>query len=191
MKLIITFVITLFTLITYSQNTNDVIKYVNLARTNPKTFRDSVVVYYNDVKSKFDARNKMISNTSIKVTRTNTKSNFDSIYLKDIKELIDILEKTKPTTGLTYNKQLDSSLTTHKGITHDDVFNRVTKYIKSDYIAENISYDEKDPMKSVIELMVDFDNPNKGHRKTILDTNFTKIAVSYIDFGVYIQEFCK
>ena len=203
-KILIAFLLTFISLIGFSQTPKEteMIKYVNLVRTNPKAFKDSVIAYKNTINGALsESKAQKLKAYGFHVTESNPNFNQikDSIYNKninDINELIACLDTVKSINELNFNYRVYLSLKSHKGITktgivHDEVIDRINKFIKTDYAGENVINGETDPMLAVIKLMIDSDVPGKGHRRNILDTKFNSIAVRYVDGVGFIQDFIK
>lgn len=179
------FIFILFTSSVFSQSFDEkaMITEVNTVRANPKLFKTYIEDYYN--------LNKIL-----------LKFNGMDIY---ISEILKILDTIKPMSILTFDTALYTSLMDHKGIdtingkvSHDkSIFYKIAKSSKFNSFGENIilasaSNKEMSPMDCVIELLVDYGVNSRGHRKSILSSDFQYIAVRKVIVKgnvFYIQEF--
>ncbi|HUH73821.1 MAG TPA: CAP domain-containing protein [Chitinophagales bacterium] len=89
---------------------------------------------------------------------------------------------------------LYSQLTQRRG--HDNFEQRAQIAFNEKYIAygENCAYYVRDALHAVVSLLIDKDVPDLGHRKIILDNNFSEIGVAVLPYynnpyKVVVQEF--
>ena len=137
-----------------------VLNYINQVRTNPQLFLKEVALPY-------------IENNDLSRNR----------YAKS---LIRELEKSDSVQPLSFENSLQemsidfAKEAGKKGwVGHRRVSQRFEKY--ADHVeitAENLQYGFDDPLDVVMDLLIDFDIPSLGHRKNILDTNFSIIGIS-------------
>lgn len=69
---------------------------------------------------------------------------------------------------------------------HRHVDQRFKKHAEHlDVTAENLQYGYESPIDIVMDLLIDFDTPNLGHRKNILDESFSLIGISIQEHKSY------
>ena len=141
-----------------TQREKDVIWVINCMRVNPILFLKTVVLYWD-----YPARY-----TSVKER-------------EEYKNLIPYLESFNPIDVLYPDSLVYMSAMTraeeypsHRG------HNRITKRAIENKCAcsENISYSSFEPIDIVMDLLVDINNPNYGHRKMLTDADYVKIGVA-------------
>ncbi|MEN8122076.1 MAG: CAP domain-containing protein [Bacteroidota bacterium] len=162
-----------------SKTEKDVILYMNLARLDGNWFIEHV---YNK--------------------KTNLVSTFSSSYrkslIKDLKKVKD-LPMLKPAKGLTKAARYHAKDMGKKGkIGHNSsdgttTFERIKKYAKGGYMAENCQYGHQAALDIVLDLLVDDGISSLGHRKNILSSNFSYVGVAVEPHKVYrvncVQDF--
>lgn len=149
----------------YEMNTIDVI---NQIRQNPK----SAIKYIDSLKSN-------IPNYVTSVNDSYVKKKIDDLITK-YNETIDFLNNQKPVDTLTFSKE---------------IYNEVSKF---DFKGEHttLNYVENiggvnNPYDDVIQLIIDGNTKNKGHRKTIFG-EFKEVSVkvfNYKDIEYSVQNF--
>ncbi len=156
-----------------------VLFYCNLARINPKLFRDT---YLSEYKKNFnDSKGQKIMYINSLWNDLSKLKKEEPLYPQ--KDLCNIAEKHAETMG-------------KKGKTGHDNYDKRFKYVESKYTAtgENCDYGNSDPLDIVMSLLIDEGIVNLGHRKNILSSNFnsyggslkphTKYNYNYVmDFG--------
>lgn len=74
----------------------------------------------------------------------------------------------------------------HEGSSGESLSDRVRRYAASfDRIGENISFGPDQPRDVVVDLVIDDNVPDRGHRRILLDPRFRKIGVSCGPHAVY------
>lgn len=146
----------------FSQTTSEtkVLDYINQVRTNPQLFLNEVALPY--IKNNDFSRNRYA------------------------KSLIRELQKQDSIQPLAFESSLQemsidfAKEAGRKGwVGHKRVSQRFDKYADHvDFNAENLQYGFNDPLDIVMDLLIDIDIPSLGHRKNILDPNFSIIGVS-------------
>lgn len=111
--------------------------------------------------------------------------------IQEAKAVIKILKKMKPLPPLEFSEELYQDGQKHaQWMVKKDAF----KHSKLPY-GENLVGGEENVRYSVLSLLIDYGVPSRGHRKNILDPNYTKIACVLVsepvdDFeNVFIQLF--
>lgn len=142
-----------------SQKEKQVIFILNLARTNPPLFLNSVVKYYPE----FSGEPELVNS---------------SYY----KSFLDFLQKQVPLPVLQPGRDLFESALCHaisSGKTGYEGHDRQSENCKTveKFQGECCFYGSDEPLKVVLELLIDEDVPSLGHRK-ILFTPFTQIGIS-------------
>jgi hypothetical protein len=148
-----------------SNSEKEVVYYINLCRINPPLFAESILTDYlktNDIKKD-----------------------------KEVKDLIKQLEETDPKEIL----QVEESLTTTARLQAKDMgetgrtghnssngksFKERTQNIANVFngINENANYGMETALGIVVDLLIDRNVPNVGHRKNILDAEMRYIGVA-------------
>lgn len=111
--------------------------------------------------------------------------------VKALEECISELKRTAPlpllvpSPGLSQaarvlvDDQQTSGNVGHSGQRGSTLTSRVEKYGKwTDQLAENITYGGHSPQRVVIDLLIDDDQPDRGHRKNILNKSLGTIGVA-------------
>ena len=106
-------------------------------------------------------------------------------------ECFEEMTNTKPMQALTPSKGLYKSALSwarkagKTGATGHKNTKRIWKYGGTGQIAENCAYGVYDPLRIVIELLIDEEVPDRGHRKNILDPEFACVGVSNMPHKSY------
>lgn len=140
-----------------SSEEKNVIKLINLARMYPKQFAKNYVAKYDEKKTGFA---------------------YDASYTKDKNSLISELIAMKSLKPLVFDSamyELAKCWCLESGKSGDIGHNR--KKCKSGYSGECCSYGFKGALDIVMQLMVDNNIPNHGHRKIILTPYYSKIGI--------------
>lgn len=142
-----------------------VVYYINLCRINPSLFEDTFLKdYLKENKIKKD---------------------------KEIKELISILEETSPRVILKPDEKLTSAArlhaqdmgetgrTGHNGSDGTPFKDRI-EHLSNTFstVNENANYGNEHALDIVVDLLIDRNVPNAGHRKNILDIESRYIGVA-------------
>lgn len=160
-----------------------VLFYCNLARINPKLFRDTYL-------------NEYCQNDSL---REFPRKLAKSSYFKSLWKELSSLKKAEP---LLPQKDLSEIASKHAetmgkmGKVGHDNYDKRFKSVNSKYNpnGENCDYGSNDPMEIVMDLLIDEGVSSHGHRKNILSKNFncyggalkehSKYTYNYVmDFG--------
>jgi len=134
-----------------------VIQLINLARMYPKQFAKNYVAKYDEKKTGFD---------------------YDASYTKDKNSLISELNAMKPLKPLVFDSamyELAKCWSSESGKSGE--IGHARKNCKSGYSGECCSYGFKGALDIVMQLMVDNNIPNHGHRKIILTPYYTKVGI--------------
>jgi uncharacterized protein YkwD len=145
-----------------------VIFYMNLARINPKLFAETYLQEYRD-SVKEDGTLTSSMSSSITSLQKELRSIGSTQALHPLKELYGSASDHAKKTGRTGE------------VGHDDYeqrFAAITKKYNSYATGENCDYGTRDPLAIVLGLLIDDGVANLGHRKNILNTNFTYVGVS-------------
>ena len=156
-----TTLLVLFSQVFYAQMDKEVLDLVNEARTNPKKFLAERVEPY---------------------LKDNELEN-----IREAKSLVKTLQRINAVPPLVFKENLgqmaqDFAEEAGKKGWEDHVrtAQRFQKYApEMSYSGENIQFTFDDALSIVIDLMIDEGVPGYGHRKNILDPNF-----SYFGFGI-------
>ena len=156
----------------------DVIRELNLVRTDPKGYLEKIKKY----RSYFKGNNVMIPGEITLAT---------SEGLGPVDELIRELEQAKALPALKASKGLSLAakahvadtgprgVTGHTGSDGSDPFKRMNRFgTWQNTAGENISYGSKTGESIVIQLLVDDGVSSRGHRKNILNSKFQVVGVS-------------
>lgn len=160
-----------------SDDEKDMIKEINIVRTNPKSYIPYVKDYLYNTEQLLGG----FKNGSFKSKTPNVE-----LYLLDdvnaTKELIYLLEIMEPIGILTPNKDMYKFSKKHV-----NYMIKINKLEHSDLnmkmiYAENISYnDDGSIIKSLVAFLVDANVKNRGHRTTLLNKNYTHISIAIND----------
>lgn len=146
----------------------EILYLCNYVRVNPKLFRETYLQEYIDL-NELDIKNEYVSS------------------------LISELENGHPTKIIKPNYQLQRMAKNHatkmgiKGKTgHDGFDKRAKRYLKGKYqwIGENCDYGSDTPIDIFMDLLIDEDVLDLGHRKNIL-SKFNYIGISVKPHKVY------
>lgn len=141
-----------------------------------------VILYMNIARLDGDWFIKHIYNKKISFV-----SSFSSSYRKS---LLKDLKKTKdhpmlyPAKGLTkaaryHAKDMGKKgKTGHRSSDGTETFVRIKKYAQGGYMAENIQYGYQSALDIVLDLLIDDGISSLGHRKNILNSNFSYVGVA-------------
>ena len=169
-----------------SEEEKDVILATNAVRTDPEKFAR---LYVLDHKEHFNGKIIQYPGQTGIMTHEGISA-VDELYEILIKQRsLSILSPSKGMSlaSLDHSKdQAQSGRTGHVGSNGSSPFDRMNRYGKWDVTAgENISYGHKNGLRIVLQLLVDDNVLNRGHRKNILNSQFNVIGVSINTHPVY------
>lgn len=154
-----------------------VILYMNLARIDGKLFVKTFVKKYETTHGS-DSYLK-----SLKETLNNQASKPVFQPSQNLSKAADYHAKDMGQTGKIGHQSSNGTKT----------FDRIRKYAKGGYMAENCSYGFSDAYGIVMQLLVDKGVPSLGHRKSILSTNYKAVGVAIRPHKTYrfncVQDF--
>jgi uncharacterized protein YkwD len=189
---------------------------INEIRRNPKSYIPKVEEYIKELEEQkafmenLRKKGKSTNKTTVttlelddrhnnhKVTSTKTITNSSYIYdnrIRVAKELIRELKTTKPMDTLVFDTIIYPITTDqanylkeinklgHGGRNGKTLFDRTKPYVCSENAAHTNSGYEP-----LMALMVDYSSPSRGHRKNILNSDATSVAISINDFCL-VQNF--
>jgi uncharacterized protein YkwD len=147
--------------LTYLSSTEkEVVFYMNLVRTNPKLFAETFLQKYID------------------------ENNLQGTY---VNSLLQELMVAKPLPALKFKKDLYNCAKTHATVSgesgkigHFDFSKRFKTYAPR-YMTrgENCTYGIKGSLKNVLDLLIDQNISDLGHRKNIMDADFKYVGISF------------
>ncbi len=162
-----------------SNNEKDVILYMNLARLDGNWFIEYV----------YKKKTSFVSQFS---------SSYRKSFVKDLKEIKDH-PMLKPAKGLTkaarsHAKDMGKiGKIGHNSSDGTSTFVRIKKYAQGGYMAENCQYGHEEAIDIVLDLLIDDGISSLGHRKNILNSNFSYVGVAIEPHKVYgvncVQDF--
>lgn len=140
---------------------NELLKLVNFCRQQPTLFLDSIMLPY------------LNSNAALK-------------NLKESKSLVRTLRKQKPLSPLVFAEDLNrmaEKYAKEKGAKGYVGHRNFTKRFKSNSVkyavyGENCSYGFDTPIDILMQLLIDENVPDLGHRKNILSKEYKYIGIS-------------
>ena len=149
-----------------NQQEKQMIYIINLIRMDPQVFRKTFIQYYVDKKG-----------------YSETEAYFSS--------LISDLTKATPCVGLIFahNKLTaaadfhakdmgNKGMTGHTSSDGTDTFTRIERYVKGGGMAENCQYGPDEPIEVIMQLMIDSGISSLGHRKTLMNCDYTFIGIA-------------
>ena len=162
-----------------SNKEKDVILYMNLARLNGNWF----------IKHIYDKKTSFVSQFSLSYKKS---------LVKDLKKIKD-LPMLKPAKGLTKAARYHAKdmgkigKIGHNSSDGTSTFVRIKKYAQGGFMAENCQYGHEAAIDIVLDLLIDDKIPSLGHRKNILNRNFSYVGVAVEPHKVYrvncVQDF--
>lgn len=153
----------------------DVVLEMNKARSNPALYAD---LYLTPRIKKFDGKiynDKIMTNEGVDV----------------VNECISQMKKAKPLSVLNPEKGLslaaqqhsstqgETDQTGHTGVDGSDPFTRIKKHGTFKTAGENIDYGAKSGREIVVSLLIDDGVSSRGHRKNILNKDFSSTGVGF------------
>lgn len=169
MRVLFTFLSFLIVQTSFSQTNSEkkVLDYINQVRTNPQLFLKEVALPY--IKNNDYSKNR---------------------YAKSLIRELEKLDSMRPLAFDNSLQEMSVDFAQEAGkkgwVGHRRVSQRFEKY--ADHVeitAENLQYGFDDPLDIVMDLLIDVDIPDLGHRKNILDPNFSIIGVSIEEHKSY------
>lgn len=160
-----------------SEDEKQVVLYMNLARLDGEWFIKNVLEKYDN--------------------GGYSKSNVKSLKRDLLKT--NNLQALHPSPNLTKSARYHAKdmgklgKTGHRSSDGTGTFKRIRKYAQGNYMAENCSYGYKNPVKIVLQLLVDDNVPSLGHRHNILNANYKQVGVAIEPHKTYrfncVQDF--
>ena len=153
----------------------DVILEMNKARTNPSLYAE---LYITPRTKKFDGK---VYNGTLMTNEGVAVVNECISYMKKAKALPVL----NPEKGLSLAAQQHSSTqgetdqTGHTGVDGSTPFTRIEKYGTYKTAGENISYGAMSGRDIVVQLLIDDGVSSRGHRKNIMNKDFSSSGVGY------------
>ena len=156
----------------------DVLREVNIARTQPQVYVQKLKKYRN----LFRGRRILLGNNVYLLTREGVAAVDEAInFLKRQKPISPL----KPSRGLTFaardhaRDQGYRGSVGHNGSDGSSPFDRMNRYGQWKITAgENISYGEYTGEGVIRQLIVDDGVPNRGHRKNIYNAAFKRVGIA-------------
>lgn len=162
MKSLLIFLLLSFSLFCFGQTDSEkkVLDIMNQVRTNPQLFLKDVALPY--IKKNELERNR---------------------YAKSLIRELERLDSMQPLAFENSLQKMSEDFADEAGkkgwIGHKRTNQRFEKYANHvDFTAENLQYGFDDPVDIVMDLLIDIDIPNLGHRKNILEPKFSIVGVS-------------
>ncbi|MEL6165281.1 MAG: CAP domain-containing protein [Cyanobacteria bacterium J06628_3] len=168
-----------------SQLEKEVIAEMNKVRANPQSYIPIMEKY----KKRFEGKKVRINKRTYMVSK-------EGIAVVD--EAIAFLSKQNPVGSLRLSKGMslgardhvnDQSKTGeegHYGSDKSDPFTRINRYGEWKKIAgENIAYGFSDAQEIVMQLIIDDGVPDRGHRTTMFNPEFSVTGVAFGEHSVY------
>lgn len=163
----------------------EIIKELNIARTNPKQYAEYLKEYkkcYDGFYLNLPDRVKIITEEGVKA----------------VDDAINFLSSCKPLKPLKISKGLyfaardhvkdigEKGKTGHRGSDGSSPFDRMNRYGKwGIYAGENIDYGNDIPRHILFSLIIDDGVPSRGHRNNIFNEKFMVIGVAFGKHKVY------
>jgi uncharacterized protein YkwD len=153
----------------------DVILEMNKARSNPALYAD---LYISPRTKKYDGK---LYNGSVTTNEGVAVVNDCISFMKKAKALPVL----NPAKGLSLAAQDHSSTqgetdqTGHTGVDGSTPFTRIEKYGTYRTAGENIAYRATSGRDIVVQLLIDDGVPNRGHRKNIMNKDFSSSGVGF------------
>lgn len=165
----------------YASLTNEekeIVYYINVARSQPKYFWDSVVV--------------PILTVFPNLVGSNSKSLYKDLMQKGSLPMFSLHHSLMNAAKFHSDDMAKTGLFSHSFSNGTNFIERLQSFgIKNTYAAENISMGQQSIIQSIVLLYLDIGIPDLGHRKTLLSTNYTLIGVGYTatkDGSFYITQ---
>lgn len=164
-----------------SEIEKDVILEMNKARSNPKKYAEHYLVPF---AKRFRSNGTYMKGNITMMTNEGVDAVNECIKEMSMKRAVEIL---KPAKGLSLaaqshaTSQAKTGQLGHNGTDGSTPFTRIKKHGTYRTAGENIAYGSKSGQEIVINLLVDDGVKNRGHRKNILNPEFTQTGVGYAE----------
>lgn len=150
-----------------SSEEKEVLYYINLVRTQPIFFKDSILNPF------LAQRKNEYSKKYIYSLKRDLKKTTNCGLLKHHKDLYDFSLFHAKSTGKV-------GKVGHKSVWYKSYKKRSKKLLSIfDEVGENIHYGSNDPLEVVIEFLIDDGIKDLGHRKNILHPDFTHVSCAF------------
>ncbi len=143
-----------------SEDEKKVILYMNIARLDGKWFIKHILDKYDDNRSYYSKslRRDLMKTSGLQAFKPSENLSKSAKYhAKDMGK-----------TGRTGHNSSDGT----------DTFVRIKRFASGNYMSENCAYGYSEPIRIVIQLLIDEGISSLGHRKTILSKNYNYVGVS-------------
>lgn len=161
-----------------SNEEKEVVYYINVARSNPKYFWDSLVM--------------PILHSFPNLVGTNSKSLYKDLTQKGSLPMFSLHQNLINAARFHSNDMAQTGNFSHSSSNGTNFVERLQNFgVKNTYAAENISMGQQSIIQSIVLLYLDIGIPNIGHRVTLLSTNYSLIGVGYTkakDGSFYITQ---
>jgi len=161
-----------------------VLFFTNLVRINPSLFEKTVLPYYVEAMNSKRSDTLLHTESNMMIIMKNDVIKPDNPYLKSLHKT---LHGASPRELLVFSQALRDAAAEHaqsmgiRGRTGHERFSaRIRKHLGKNHgvAGENCAYGSETGMENVMELLIDEDVPDLGHRKNILDKDFRHIGVA-------------
>ncbi len=158
-----------------SYDEKQVIMYMNIARLDGKWF----------IKNILDEHNS-------------TNSRYVKSLKRDLRK-VSGLKALKPSVNLSKSARFhakdmgEKGKTGHASSDGTPTFDRIRRFAEGGYMSENCSYGYSNPIKIVLQLLIDDGVPSLGHRKNMLSDKYSYVGVAIAPHKTYryncVQDF--
>lgn len=162
-----------------SQIELEILKEINLARTDPKLY----VTYLEEYRKFYNGNNLSLPNQRMIVTNEGVAAVDDAIKALKAANIIAALESSEFVSRATKDHLQDlvkNSIFGHKGSDGSMTDGRLNKYIYIETIrfGENVVMSGLSAREVVLAMLIDDGVPSRSHRKNVLDPEFKFIGLS-------------
>ncbi len=156
----------------------EVVKELNLARTNPKQYAEYLKEYkkyYNGMYLEIPGKVRLVTNEGVKAVDEAINALLSYSPLKPLK-----ISKGISLAAKDHVNDLGSKGTTgHTGSDGSSPFTRMNRYGKWENTAgENIDYGNNEARYIIFSLIIDDGVSSRGHRKNIFESRFNVVGVA-------------
>lgn len=169
-----------------SENEKDVFLATNALRSDPPKFAD---LYVKETLNQYSGTLLNYPNETSIQTKEGKKPVNELYNLLKTKKSMEILY---PSRGMSCaasahaNDQSTNGKTSHTGSDGSNPSQRVNRYGSWDIsLGENISYGSNNGLRIVLQLAIDDGVPSRGHRRNLLNENYTVSGVGISSHPVY------
>jgi uncharacterized protein YkwD len=169
MKSLFTVIFLCLNIFSFGQTESEkkVVEIINQVRTNP-------LVFLNEVALPYIEENELSRNR----------------YAKSLIRELDKVDSMQPLAFENSLQRMSEEFADEAGkkgwVGHKRTSQRFEKHANYiDINAENLQYGYDDPLDIVMDLLIDIDIPNLGHRKNILEPRFSLVGVSIKEHKTY------